>query len=208
MKYIAVIGNGESRKPFDLYSLQWLGHSIGTNAVHRDYHPDELVCVDRRMVQEAVNTGYENPVYTREDWYKQFAFWRNVRRLPDLPYKGRKRPDDTFHWNSGPHALNLACTYNPEIIFVLGFDLYGTGKDNKFFNNIYKNSDNYNGAEQPLTDPSYWEYQIPKLFELFPKTKFMWIQPDSWEPPEEWDSYENFFIDNYDNFKVFIDKQK
>ena len=53
MKYVTVIGNGESRKSFDLYQLEWLGNTIGTNAVHRDFHPDQLVCCDRRMVQEA-----------------------------------------------------------------------------------------------------------------------------------------------------------
>ena len=61
MKYVTVIGNGESRKSFDLYQLEWLGSTIGTNAVHRDFHPDQLVCCDRRMVQEAVNNSYENP---------------------------------------------------------------------------------------------------------------------------------------------------
>ena len=56
-KYITVIGNGESRSEFDLYSLEWLGESIGTNAVHRDFIPNYLVCCDRRMVSEAVNNN-------------------------------------------------------------------------------------------------------------------------------------------------------
>ena len=51
MKYVTVIGNGESRKKFDLYQLEWLGTTVGTNAVHRDFHPDHLICCDRRMVQ-------------------------------------------------------------------------------------------------------------------------------------------------------------
>ena len=41
MSYVTVIGNGESRKNIDLYELQWLGQTVGTNAVHRDFHPDK-----------------------------------------------------------------------------------------------------------------------------------------------------------------------
>lgn len=205
MEYVIVIGNGESRRDFDLYELQWLGHTIGTNAIHRDYHPDELVCVDKRMVQEAVNAGYENPVYTRQDWYKQFSFWNNVRKLPDLPYTGRKRPDDTMHWGSGGHALNLACYKKPKYIVMIGFDLYG---NNKLFNNIYKNTPNYNESNKPETDPSYWIYQTAKLFELYPDIKFIQIQPDDWNPPEDWEKYDNFYIDNFKELKNLIDKNK
>jgi len=204
-KYITVIGNGESRSGFDLYSLEWLGESIGTNAVHRDFIPNYLVCCDRRMVSEAVNNNYKNPLYTRPDWRKNFSYWQNVRELPELPYKGDKRIDDPFQWGSGGHALNLACTMNPKFVVMLGFDLYST---DKLFNNIYKSTENYNDDTKPATDPSYWIYQTAKLFELYPNTKFLQIQPDNWEPPEEWDQFDNFFIDNYENFKKLIDKSK
>ena len=205
MKYVTVIGNGESRKTFDLYQLEWLGATIGTNAVHRDFHPDHLVCCDRRMVQEAVNNSYENPVYTRSNWYKQFSFWRNVLCLPELPYEGTKRQDDPWHWGSGGHAVNLACTMEPEFIILLGFDLWGS---NNKFNNIYKSTENYNQADKPPTDPSYWVYQTAKLFELYPNVKFLQIQPDDWEPPQEWEQFDNFFIDNYENLQILIDKNK
>ena len=205
MKYVTVIGNGESRKNFDLYTLEWLGSTIGTNAVHRDFHPDQLVCCDRRMVQEAVKNSYENPVHTRSDWYKQFSFWRNVLCLPELPYQGEKRQDDPWHWGSGGHALNLACTIQPEYVVMLGFDLWG---NNNTFNNVYKSTEHYNNQNKPATDPSYWIYQTAKLFEHYPNIKFLQIQPDEWEPPEQWDHFDNFFIDNYENLKKLIDKNK
>jgi len=202
MEYVIVIGNGESRKGFDLYQLESLGTSIGTNAVHRDFHPDHLVCCDRRMVQEAVNNAYENPVYTRSNWYKEYSFWRNVRCLPELPYKDTKRQDDPWHWGSGGHALNLACTFDPKFIVMLGFDLYANS--NNLFNNIYKSTENYNHESKPPTDPSYWIYQTAKLFEKYSNIKFLQIQPDDWNPPEEWDQYDNFFIDNYENLQNLI----
>ena len=182
--YITVIGNGESRRGFDLYSLEWLGESIGTNAVHRDFIPNYLVCCDRRMVSEAVNNGYKNPLYTRDDWRKNFSYWQNVRSVPELPYKGDKRIDDPFQWGSGGHALNLACTMSPKFVVMLGFDLYGIDKK---FNNVYKDTENYNTSDKNFTDPSYWIYQTAKIFEYYPNIKFLQIQPDNWEPPAEWD---------------------
>lgn len=205
MNYVTVIGNGESRKNFDLYSLTFLGETVGTNAVHRDFIPDYLVCCDRRMCSEALNNGYTNPLYTRSDWRSQFSYWKNVRVLPDLPYEGDKRPDDPFQWGSGGHALNVACTLNPQFVVMLGFDLYGL---NKLTNNVYKNTEHYNGKEKDAVDPSYWIYQTAKLFEHYPKIKFLQIQPDDWEPPAEWEEFDNFYIDDYHNLKKLIDKNK
>ena len=63
-----VFGNGESRINIDIESLS--GMKFGCNAIMRDYHMDHLVCVDRRMVDEAVKTVANSLtiVYTREDW--------------------------------------------------------------------------------------------------------------------------------------------
>ena len=205
MSYISVIGNGESRKNFDLYSLTFLGKTVGTNAVHRDFIPDYLVCADRRMVSEAVNNNYSNPVYTRSDWRASFSYWKNVLTVPDLPYKGDKRPDDSFQWGSGGHALNLACTFDPQFVVMIGFDLYS--KD-KLFNNIYKDTEHYNESRKDATDPSYWIYQTAKLFEHYPKVKFIQIQPDDWDSPTEWENFDNFFIDNYNGLEELIDKNK
>ena len=125
--------------------------------------------------------------------------------VPDLPYKGDKRPDDPFQWGSGGHAINLACTLDPKFVVMVGFDLYS--KD-KLFNNVYKDTEHYNESKKDATDPSYWIYQTAKMFELFPDIKFIQIQPDDWDPPKEWEEYENFYIDNYDGLKELIDKNK
>ena len=58
-----------------------------------------------------------------------------------------------------------------------------------------------------LLIPSYWIYQTAKLFEHYPKIKFIQIQSDNWEPAE-WENFDNFFIDNYDGPKELIDKNK
>ena len=47
-----VIGNGESRKDIDISAFNET--KVGCNAIIRDFFVDHLVCVDRRMVKEAL----------------------------------------------------------------------------------------------------------------------------------------------------------
>ena len=54
---IICIGNGESRKDFDLNKLN--GHNtIGCNALYRDYTPKILVAMDYKLCHEIYRSGY------------------------------------------------------------------------------------------------------------------------------------------------------
>ena len=67
---IICIGNGESRKDFDLNKLN--GHNtIGCNALYRDYTPKILVAMDYKLCHEIYRSGYafKNKVYLKE-WDK------------------------------------------------------------------------------------------------------------------------------------------
>ena len=173
-----VIGNGESRKSIDISKINCVKY--GCNAVHRDFHVDHLVCVDSRMVDEAINT--KSLIYTRHNWISQYQHYSHVRLVPDLPYKGNARPDDPWHWGSGPYAVLLACNRHDEINLV-GFDLYS--KDG-LVNNVYKDTKNYLTADKPKVDPSYWVYQIGRVFECHPKKTFKIYNEESWQLPREW----------------------
>ena len=72
-----VIGNGESRKNISIEKLH--GVKIGCNAIARDFIVDHLVCVDRRMVTEALNNNFQNTIYTRKDWIGQFNKSQEVK---------------------------------------------------------------------------------------------------------------------------------
>ena len=61
-----IIGNGESRKPYNLDSIKM--SKIGCNAIFRDYHISEIVCVDKRMVEEALLSEQNFCIYTRSNW--------------------------------------------------------------------------------------------------------------------------------------------
>ena len=52
------LGNGNSRKEFDLNKLKKYGTVIGSNAIYRDFTPDILVALDSRMSHEVYRSGY------------------------------------------------------------------------------------------------------------------------------------------------------
>ena len=65
------IGNGESRKGFDLETLRPHGTIYGCNAIYRDFMPDVLTAVDQGIMHEIYHAGVADliPCYFR-DWTK------------------------------------------------------------------------------------------------------------------------------------------
>ena len=191
-----IFGNGESRFGINIDSLE--GPKVGCNAIMRDHAMDYLVCVDRRMMNEAINRKvYENTLlYTRQDWFDFYKSHKNVRVVPDLPYKGTQRSDDPFHWGSGPYAVLIGSMYDKERhVKLLGFDLYGK---NKRVNNLYKNTEGYDKDDKSAVDPSYWIHQIGILFQCFPKIHYTVYQEPNWELPKAW-KYSNVSVDKISN---------
>jgi len=187
-----VIGNGESRQRLDLCSLN--DQMIGCNAVVRDMKVDAVVCCDKRMVKEALATDV-NKIYTRQRWFNGWNDTR-VHELPDLPYSGTDRKDEPIHWGSGPYAVLLGAK-TAETIYLAGFDLYGNGDR---LNNVYKNTVNYKTSKDFRIDPSYWIYQIAKIFEIYNRRNFVILQPKGWELPKEW-KLPNVMVDNKTYYK-------
>ena len=175
-----VVGNGESRKSVDLNSLN--GTLIGCNALHRDITVPFLVCCDRRMVREALANpaNKDTTIYTRSDWYLEFP---GTKPIPNLPYQGMLRADKVWHWSSGPVAVFLACEMGFKNVVLVGFDLQS---NNGKVNNVYKGTSNYAGAESPAVDPSYWDYQISKLIDVYRYTNFTVMNHKDWELPFSW----------------------
>jgi len=187
-----VIGNGESRKTINLDNLHEI--KIGCNAVVRDYWVDHLICVDRRMVDEASQKHADKFkfIYTREDWLSGRDHIKNLLTVPELPYKGHQRPDEPFHWGSGPYAVLLGALLDTRVKLI-GFDLHSK---NTKVNNIYKDTENYDPSTKTAIDPRYWIHQIGKVFECFPKHKFVIYTDGYWECPNFWNR-PNVSVDNY-----------
>jgi hypothetical protein len=188
MSKIAVFGNGESRKSIDINKIRVDHILVGCNAIHRDFIMDRLVCCDRRMIEEAVeNPNTKNTtIHVRDE---QFHYFRKIKKnkkinlLPKIPYKEEKRPDQPNHWGSGPYAVLVACLLEPTQISLWGFDLISK---NDFVNNVYKGTKNYKKINDPAVDPSYWIYQISKLFVTFPKIDFVIHNDHDWRLPIQW----------------------
>lgn len=180
---IWTLGNGESRKHIDIDKLK--GIKVGCNAIHRDCKIDHLVCVDKRMVKEAVNNPRmkNSLIYTRKDWWVSYRLEPNLRTVPDLPYTGNKRWDEPFQWGSGPYAVLLAAILSQDTVGMIGFDLYS---QTALINNLYKDTENYDPADKRAVDPRYWIHQISKVFDCFPNKSFMVFQTEGWELPETW----------------------
>lgn len=196
-----VIGNGESRKEIPIDAFKML--KIGCNAIHRDMDVDFLVCCDRRMVREAIDTGYRKPIYTRKCWQ---PFRDNpwtpgiVQELPDIPYTPQVRADEEMNWGSGSYALLVGAMKAKEqgdsTVHFIGFDLWGD--ENQLLNNIYKGTQHYLAHNHKAVDPKFWIHQIAKVIELYPDLKFIAYQPANWRLPKSWclDNFELKVLDN------------
>jgi hypothetical protein len=78
MNKVFLIGNGESRKDFNLDLLKPHGKIYGCNALYRQYTPDVLVSVDHGIMHEIYQSGY---CYKNETWFRD---WTTV---PDHMYE-------------------------------------------------------------------------------------------------------------------------
>lgn len=189
-----VLGNGESRALIDVNLLD--DEKIGCNAIMRDFKVDHLVCVDKRMLQEAITSSYHKhaKIYTRKDWFVRYRLEKNIRMVPELPYQGTDRWDNPFHWGSGPYAVLLGAL-KASHVKMIGFDLYSA---NKNVNNIYKGTENYQPINSRAVDPRYWIYQIGKVFEIFPHVKFQVYSSSDWNCPTQWKK-SNVIVDSISN---------
>lgn len=180
------IGNGESRTGIDLNKFKQDYILVGCNALQRDTEVEHLVCCDRRMIDEALHSPNttQTQIYVRNDWYDFYSAQDNrIRAVPELPYKGNKKVDMPIHWGSGPYALLVAANLPVTNILLVGFDLYPA---NETFNNVYKNTKNYQKENSNPIDYSFWEYQISKIFENFPNKSFIIFNHEDWKMPKSW----------------------
>ena len=177
-----IIGNGESRKGIDLNTLN--GETYGSNAIHRDFAPDHLVCCDKRMVLEALAADYTGPIYTRSDWANDFGK-PNVFTLPSFTWPEIQKWEHHWHCGSGLHSVWLALNHGHKRLVILGFDLWGV---NGKHNNIYKDTENYQSSEYRAVDPSHWIPQFERMFTTYCNVRFNYYVPQQWKKPDTWNN--------------------
>jgi hypothetical protein len=153
-----VLGNGKSRLKLNPDSLRQVGTVYGCNALYREFDPHHLICVDVKMINEVISTGY----------HKTHSVWTNPNKGVSTksqvnffsPHKG---------WSSGPTALWFAAQNGHKDIYIFGFDYQGL---NGKFNNVYADTFNYKKSADSATFFGNWLSQTEKVIREYKHTKF------------------------------------
>jgi len=164
-----IIGNGPSRKGFDLNSLKATGQTYGCNALYRDFMPDYIFSVDSKMTVEMCE---------EKVWQKCIHYSPSLE--VNRPYGKDKLhliPNNP-HWISGNQAFWTAAVHGHKNIYLLGFDFREYGKDQ--FNNIYQDSLNY-GPRHDNNIFEAWLKQFRDILKMRPYCNFTVVHDN---PPE------------------------
>jgi hypothetical protein len=180
-----VLGNGKSRKQFDIKHYRSYGNIYGCNAIYRDEQVDYLIAVDPPMAQEIIdnNAHLTTKFYTRE--HKRF------KGIDNINY-----PSKSLGWSSGPTALWIASSNNPKVIFIAGFDF--ASSDEKL-NNIYGSTQNYKQADSPATYFGNWIKQTELIIRDNPGIQYYRITTEEYKfSPTNYYKYKNFSNISYE----------
>ena len=126
------IGNGPSRKGFDLNRLKGTGQTYGCNALYRDFIPDFIFSVDTNMSMKMVEdeVGLKTIHYAPALQVNRKESKGMVNLIPNNP-----------HWISGNVAFWTAGVHGHKNIYLIGYDFRQYGKNQ--LNNIYQDTECY-----------------------------------------------------------------
>jgi hypothetical protein len=168
-----IIGNGPSRKDFELNKLKATGQTYGCNALYRDFVPDFIFSVDANMTAKMV----------KDKVYEKCIHYAPALEVNRHPYKNNKNSylhlvPNNPHWISGSQAMWTSCVHGHKNIFLVGFDFREYGKEQ--LNNIYQDTENY-GPRNDDTIFEGWLGQFRGLQTMRPDCKFFVIHDN---PPD------------------------
>ena len=127
-----IIGNGPSRKDFDLNTLKATGQTYGCNALYRDFLPDFIFSVDMKMTIKMC----EDEVGLKTIHYAP-ALEVNRKQNKGMLHLIPNNP----HWISGNAAFWTAGVHGHKNIYLIGFDFREYGKEK--LNNMYQDTECY-----------------------------------------------------------------
>jgi len=180
-----IIGNGESRIDFDLYSLPQ--DTYGCNALYRDYEPDYLVVVDEHMYKEILENNYseKNIVYTNRRNIKKHGGSSHL--IPHNPHKG-----------AGTTAMHIAIMDGHTHLYCIGFDCDKDGPNA----NVYKDTPCYNDSKT-IVHQTVWGRQIYQMIVSHPHIKWTFVGGN--QPAEMFD-LDNCTRISYNELNTHISK--
>jgi hypothetical protein len=176
-----VIGNGWSRKGFDLSLIK--NHkggllaagalqSYGCNALYREFTPHFLVANGPDMVAEIAATHYPN----------QHITYASADALQSHPGKFYLIPQDPA-WNAGAVATYLACFDAHTTVYLLGFDGVDTATSGYC---LYEGTNAYIDPTHGYNE-EFMTQAMTKVFETYNDVDFVRVMPtDNFRMPEAW----------------------
>ena len=182
-----VIGNGTSRKGFELTKLKPYGTVFGCNALYRDYpdysFPDFIVSIDDGIISEIEHSDFPS---------KRFIVPpMDERWEPAECNVGRPRS------NAGVNAMREAIKMGHDQLICLGFDFLIADREQSV-SNVYDGTDNY-GMEVRANandNPGRINY-VAWLTRTNPNVDFIFVFPDG--ATVNTISGKNVFINSYEN---------
>lgn len=109
MKRAFIIGNGPSRKGFNLDILKGHGTIYGCNALYRDFDPDYLVAIDEDIIKEIKKSKFPKKKFIVPPFEEQFE---------DPEYNPYRR----YRSNAGVNAMLEAIKSGHNTLYCFGFD--------------------------------------------------------------------------------------
>lgn len=163
---VFLIGNGASRKHFDLERLRPIGTIIGCNAIYREFNPDILISIDSKMLNEITKAKYN-----KEGTIIITPHNRSVAVPNSFLYKSGR-----FN-TSGAFAMRLISNVmKPKRCYMLGMDAYP--------GNIYDGTKNY--ATHTLKNFSGIHRFYLEILNASQNTVFINVnEKDGWPPQAE-----------------------
>ena len=163
------IGNGPSRKGFNLNKLKATGQTYGCNALYRDFLPDFIFSVDTKMTMQMVEdeVGLKTIHYGPALEVNRKQSKGMINLIPNNP-----------HWISGNAAFWTAGVHGHKNIYLLGYDFREYGKDQ--LNNIYQDTENY-GERQGEDIFEGWLKQFRDMLKMRPYVNYTVVHDN---PPE------------------------
>jgi len=189
-----VMGNGTSRKHFDVEKLRGKGNIYACNAVYRNFEPDVLIAVDPKMVHEIVADGYHHNHVVWTNYNNGYKNYTNLNYFQ--PSKG---------WSSGPTALAKAADDKHKTIYILGFDYMGLNGGKKF-NNLFADTNNYKKSKEPATYYGNWLRQTESVIRTNTDTQFLRVTNVGDFCPGQLNSYDNIRNIDYDELEFRLKK--
>jgi hypothetical protein len=182
-----IIGNGTSRKGFDLTRLKPYGTVIGCNALYRDYPdfslPDFLVSIDDGIIAEITASDFPKDRFIVPPMDERWE--------PAECNIGRPRS------NAGVNAMREAIKMGHNQLICLGFDFLIADRDQSV-SNVYDGTNNY-GMEVRANandNPGRINY-VAWLTRTNPDVDFIFIFPDGLTINAI--SGKNVFVNSFEN---------